>query len=152
MKCGKCGKNEATYYYKESINGVSRELRLCEDCAREEGLENRFRSGFPFDRSFGFGGSFFEDFFSPFESIFALPERRAVAANRQQTAQQTQQAQQTQKEEQNPAAESGAECNEELKRLRQQNMLERQLREAVAKEDYETAIKLRDQLKELRGN
>ena len=25
MKCEKCGKNEATMYYKETVNGVTRE-------------------------------------------------------------------------------------------------------------------------------
>ena len=34
MKCEKCGKNEASYFYRENINGRRRELHLCEDCAR----------------------------------------------------------------------------------------------------------------------
>ena len=29
MKCEKCGKNEATMYYKETVNGVTREMHLC---------------------------------------------------------------------------------------------------------------------------
>ena len=35
MKCEKCGKNEATMYYKETINGVTREMHLCPDCATD---------------------------------------------------------------------------------------------------------------------
>ena len=29
MKCQNCGRNEATYYYKSSINGRVTETRLC---------------------------------------------------------------------------------------------------------------------------
>lgn len=38
MKCEKCGKNEATTYYKETQNGVTRELHLCGECAGALGL------------------------------------------------------------------------------------------------------------------
>ena len=34
MKCEKCGKNEATMYYKETVNGVTREMHLCPECAQ----------------------------------------------------------------------------------------------------------------------
>lgn len=132
MKCGKCGKNEANYYYRETVNGVTREIRLCEDCAGEEGLQSRFAQGMNFSGSFGFGSSFFEDFFAPFESFFA---RQPVAAlggtdRKGQTEEKT-----------------SCSCNDELKRRRERNKLKQQLEEAVAREDYETAITLRDQLK-----
>mgnify|MGYP000478331214 CR=1 FL=1 len=38
MKCEKCGKNEATMYYKETVNGVTREMHLCPECAQKENL------------------------------------------------------------------------------------------------------------------
>ena len=37
MKCQNCGRNEATYYYKSSINGRVTETHLCADCARKLG-------------------------------------------------------------------------------------------------------------------
>lgn len=46
MKCEKCGKNEATMYYKENINGVTREMHLCEDCAQKENIGGAFESAF----------------------------------------------------------------------------------------------------------
>ena len=51
MKCEKCGKNEASYFYRENINGRRRELHLCGDCARSEGIANPFeqRGGDLFD-------------------------------------------------------------------------------------------------------
>ncbi len=35
MLCEKCGKNEATYYYHENVNGRTKTLRLCGDCAEK---------------------------------------------------------------------------------------------------------------------
>ena len=35
MLCEKCGKNEATYYYHENVNGKTRTYRLCGDCAKK---------------------------------------------------------------------------------------------------------------------
>ena len=131
MKCGKCGQNEANYYYRETVNGRTRELRLCEDCAREEGLQSRLERGFGFPRSFGFTDSFFEDFFAPFESFFAPVAALGGRSEKVQTGE---------KKETRPGSE-------ELQQRRQRNMLKQQLQEAVDREDYETAITLRDKLK-----
>ena len=38
MLCEICGQREATFHFKEVINGQVRELHLCEVCAREKGL------------------------------------------------------------------------------------------------------------------
>jgi len=38
MTCDLCGKDEATVYLSETINDQSRELHLCESCAREKGI------------------------------------------------------------------------------------------------------------------
>ena len=46
MKCEKCGKNEATMYYKETVNGVTREMHLCPECAKKENLGGAFESAF----------------------------------------------------------------------------------------------------------
>ena len=43
MKCQNCGRNEATYYYKSSINGRVRETHLCADCARKLGYVQRMQ-------------------------------------------------------------------------------------------------------------
>ena len=131
MKCGKCGQNEANYYYRETVNGRTRELRLCEECAKEEGLQSRLERGFAFPGRFGFTDSFFEDFFAPFESFFAPVAALSGRSERAQTAE---------KKETRPGSE-------ELQQRRQRNMLKQQLQEAVDREDYETAITLRDKLK-----
>jgi protein arginine kinase activator len=39
IQCDLCSKNEAVLHLSEVINGKSRELHLCESCAREKGAE-----------------------------------------------------------------------------------------------------------------
>ncbi|MFQ6066452.1 MAG: UvrB/UvrC motif-containing protein [bacterium] len=38
MICQVCGQREATFHFKEMINGEVKELHLCEICAKEKGL------------------------------------------------------------------------------------------------------------------
>lgn len=69
MKCEKCGKNEATTYYKESINGKTRELHLCADCAREMNVGGAFQHAFA-SMATGFADAGFGSFLSdPFQSM-----------------------------------------------------------------------------------
>ena len=35
MKCQRCQKNDATFFYEENINGERRKYSLCTDCAKE---------------------------------------------------------------------------------------------------------------------
>ncbi len=37
MLCERCGKNPATVHYTQIINGVSSEIHICSECAREMG-------------------------------------------------------------------------------------------------------------------
>ena len=37
MNCEKCKVNQATVHMKQTVNGVSREVKLCENCATEVG-------------------------------------------------------------------------------------------------------------------
>ncbi len=40
MLCQNCGENEANINYKQVINGVKKELHLCENCYKELGLQS----------------------------------------------------------------------------------------------------------------
>ncbi|MBQ3482985.1 MAG: UvrB/UvrC motif-containing protein [Clostridia bacterium] len=44
MKCEKCNQNEATVFYKESVNGKVRSLHLCAACAAEQQSAHPFFS------------------------------------------------------------------------------------------------------------
>lgn len=40
MLCQNCGKNEVNFRYTQVINGVKKEMALCDKCAKELGLES----------------------------------------------------------------------------------------------------------------
>ena len=40
MLCQNCGKNEVTFRYTQIINGVKKEMALCDKCAKSLGLES----------------------------------------------------------------------------------------------------------------
>ncbi len=62
MLCQNCGKREANIKYTQIINGVKREMSLCENCAKELGLEK-----LDFNMPISFS-SFLSDFLEPYES------------------------------------------------------------------------------------
>lgn len=39
MLCQKCGKNQATTYYQQTINGKTTAVQLCSSCASQMGIE-----------------------------------------------------------------------------------------------------------------
>lgn len=63
MLCQNCGKNEVNFRYTQIINGVKKEMALCDKCAKELGLE-----GLEFSMPINFS-SFLTDFFSDAESL-----------------------------------------------------------------------------------
>ena len=63
MLCKNCGKNEVNVKYTQVINGVKKEMALCDKCARELGLEE-LNFSIPINFS-----SFFTDFFHDTESF-----------------------------------------------------------------------------------
>jgi protein arginine kinase activator len=64
MLCEKCGKKQATFFYKQTKNGYTTEKNLCSECAKNEGLgiQGSFSGfdGFSDDLFGGFLGSFLE--------------------------------------------------------------------------------------------
>ncbi len=60
MLCQNCGKNQVTFKYTQVINGVKKELNLCDKCAEELGLKDM---SFSMPMSFSsFLGDFFNDY------------------------------------------------------------------------------------------
>ena len=46
MLCERCGKKEATFYYKENVNGTVKAYHLCGDCAARLQKSGEIQSGF----------------------------------------------------------------------------------------------------------
>ena len=150
MKCEKCGK-EANFYYSSTVNGQHEEHCFCADCAKEAGFENAFS----FETMQPFGGmfdGFFDSFFAPMRLLpsfdsFGTPFGRMMmtqAAPRTRTRTRT--APQSEAEIKVPD-----DAGEDVKKRREREALKQQLREAVEKEDFETAITLRDQINKMDG-
>lgn len=140
MKCEKCNEREANFFYTSSINGSVTKRHLCSQCAAEEGLmdHDEMFSGFfarPFEMRSPFAmlGSFMNDsFFEPF-SREAMPTMQLQGAGG---------APQVQEDKDIPKdAGAGFKAKRELVQLKQQ------LKKAVADENYEQAIELRDQIR-----
>lgn len=158
MKCQKCNKNEANVQYRESINGQTREICLCSECAKESGLlshtSEMFRNmeremlsafTFPFGRSIGaslFGGTPISLSLLGGESPFApAPELGGFFENDPVEGMESAPPEKTgTKKEARP--EKKPETVDELKA---------QLLDAIGDERYEDAAKLRDRIKKLEG-
>ena len=149
MKCEKCGK-EANFFYSSTVNGKHEEHCYCADCAKEAGFENAFH----FQPMEMFDG-FFDDFFAPMRvpSLFdgfggALGRMMAPALPRFVIGepQQPQRERSAMSEAETKVPED---AGADVKARREREALRHQLDEAVAAENFEKAIELRDQLRKL---
>ena len=152
MKCDHCGKNEVSFVYRSSVNGVTEERRLCGECAEKLGYTQRLAASHQrrmesfFDDSF-FGGLLtpmpsllgrmnrlledpFDDFFADMPALTASPaqEKQAAEAAPQKTGL-------VEPEEQGRFAH-----------MRQMNALRMEMQRAVQEENFERAAELRDQI------
>ena len=149
MKCENCGKNEVTFVYHSSINGAVTEKHLCGECAQKLGYAQKLRDGDLF-RDFWDerlpGQGFFDDFFAPrlsllgrmredpFEDFFAeMPALRVSAPA----------------EKKEPEELLDAEERSRIGKQRQLNALRLELQEAVRREEFERAARLRDEIRGL---
>ena len=136
MKCTKCGKNLANVHYKTNYNGNVTEMHLCDECAKEMGIECSFM-----DEMFSdfFGGFTPRGMFSPFGfGGFMMPTlvmpRLEIKYDRPEIQEKTQEK---------------AEVNEELSKKRELNELRDKLAAAIEEQRFEDCIKIRDRISEL---
>lgn len=141
MKCERCGRNEATFYYQSNINGRVTQVHLCPECAAELGYADRLSQSFrPFRRSFFDPFSLLEDFGMLSNRMTEFPAPLEEAARAAAGI------------EESPNVSAGLVGRDEEVRLqkeRQRNALENQLKAAIDSENYEEAARLRDELKKL---
>ena len=141
MKCERCGRNEATFYYQSNINGKVTQVHLCPECAAELGYADRLSQSFrPFRRSFFDPFSLLEDFGMLSNRMTEFPAPLEEAARAAAGI------------EESPNVSAGLVGRDEEVRLqkeRQRNALENQLKAAIDSENYEEAARLRDELKKL---
>ncbi len=153
MKCQKCNKNEANVQYRESINGTTREICLCSECAKETGLLKRtdgiFQNmeremlsafAFPFGGASLFGRGLSRAFSNPFGSF---PEIGGFFENDPVESIESITTEDDKKEA--PKKGKKLDPREEI------DQLKAKLLDAIADERYEEAAKLRDKIKKIKG-
>ena len=127
MKCENCGKNEANFVYRSSINGRTEEYHLCQACAEKLGYTQRFFEQRP--SIMDSLDSPFDDFFEDMPAIGAAPVQEI-------------------REEKRDDLMSGEEQSR-FSYLRQMNALKQAQKKAIHEEDFERAAQLRDEIHEL---
>lgn len=81
MLCDNCKKREANVRYSENINGVKKELHLCEECSKRLGITDSMDFRMPsFDFS-NFFGSFLEDFSTASDFMPLISEIKEIKCN-----------------------------------------------------------------------
>lgn len=133
MKCERCGRNEATFYFKSNINGKITEQHLCSDCAREMGYTDKLRSRSLFD------DDFFTRPFRLFEPLFEPMGARLLTEFPEPLCEGEQP--RTAVREKEPAVDAE---QEKWKNERERNALQAQLKAAIEEENFEEAARLRD--------
>ena len=145
MKCENCGRNEANFVYRSSINGRTEEHHLCQACAEKLGYTRRFFDQRPsvMDSFFGINSFFssmpslmgrmlespFDDFFDEMPALGAAP------------------VQEVQKERKDNLM--SCEDQSRFSYLRQMNALKHAQKKAIHEEDFERAAELRDEIHKL---
>ena len=141
MKCERCGRKEATFYYQSNINGRVTQVHLCPDCAAELGYADRLYQSFrPSRRSFFDPFSLLEDFGMLSNRMTEFPAPLEEAARAAAGIEEAPDA---------PAGLVGRDEQVRLQKERQRNSLQAQLQAAIDSENYEEAARLRDELKKL---
>lgn len=179
MLCERCGKKEATFYYKENMNGTVKTYKLCADCAAEMQKSGEIQSGFgenPFSKMLDFLGG--DDFFSGGDSLFGkligTPQKTVERSKTCPLCGSTfgdfvnsgkagcPMCYETFENELLPSIQRihgrTAHTGQAPARFRVENekkqkiaAMEKELKEAIAAEQYEKAAELRDSLREIRG-
>lgn len=82
MFCDNCGENEANVKYTQIVNGVKKEMHLCEKCSKELGIGDLGISNFNFDMPMNMS-SFFADFLGEMQSDFipSIGEKKELKCN-----------------------------------------------------------------------
>ena len=140
MKCEHCGRNEATFFYKSSVNGRVTQVHLCQACARRMGYTDSLRRSMQPMSLFGDGF---------FGSAFSLLEPFMDGFGTRMLTEFPEPGEPRQTEEKSGLVDKAQQ--DALRSERRRNALQEQLKSAVESENYEEAARLRDELRALPG-
>ena len=147
MLCENCKHNEANVMYSENINGVKREMHLCEECSHKLGITNKMNFRMPAMDLSGFFGleSSFKNLFDDFNGFenFGLLDSFAEPQEYTNIFEDGMSSTLKQLQESNNKKDRVRPAKEENKK----EDLQTELEKAIKEERYEDAAKIRDQIK-----
>lgn len=76
MLCQNCGKNEVNFRYTQVVNGVKKEMALCDNCAKKLGLYNDMDFSMPISMS-----SFLGDMLNDYRDEAFLPSFSSIVTS-----------------------------------------------------------------------
>ncbi len=176
MLCEKCKKNQATVFYKETVNGKTKSYSVCQDCAQElqNNGEMNLDAGSFWNDPLGdwFGGSLWSNLFAPLglqSGVKARNEKRCnlCGATLEELLEEGKvgcpRCYETFEDELENSIRRIHGTGRHTGRLpgrkraaydrqRQIDELEKKLQQAVKEEKYEEAAKLRDEIKGLKDS
>lgn len=149
MKCQNCGENDANVRYTQVINGVRKQMNLCEDCAQELGIDD-----FKFDMISDFSNIWNDmfDIYDDFMPSFNFTQKRRAIGDYTPTANNA------------TAVKDKNSVREDVEKLKSKNIktkdnkniklhvLEEKIKREIQEERYEDAAKTRDEIKKLKNN
>lgn len=174
MLCQNCNKNEANVRYTQIINGVKKEMILCEKCSKELGIDN-MKLSLPISFS-NFFGDFLNEYDNSFMPLITKPKETKcnkcgmtynefmqlgkfgcdncyeVFSTRIDPILKRLQGSNRyngKKAEENEINMQKTEVKKEVSKQDKINKLKAKLKQLVREEKYEEAAKVRDEIKEL---
>jgi protein arginine kinase activator len=138
MKCEHCHENEADFHKHTEINGHIEETHLCVDCAEKLGYTHFGSFGSP---------NMYDLLISEFSRGILRP--RFLSFLQQQEQSPEQQADRAFAPLDSAPPSVPFAVDPEIARQREINVLRAKMRDAAEREDFEAAIELREQLKQM---
>ena len=155
MLCEKCGKNNATVLYTQIINGKKSSINICSQCASGESLFENFGS------LLSFGGRNEQTSACPLckTTLAEFTRKGRMGCGKCYDTFRNQAKTMLQKIHGTPVhsvfeeKKEQAEINKEAspKKKSEIDILKERLQEAISKENYEEAAKIRDEIREKEG-
>lgn len=175
MICDNCRKREANIKYTEDINGIKKEMYLCEECSKKLGIANKLNFKMPILNFNNFFENFFEDINNLEDNTFIkeIKELKCESCgtsfndilnsgkygcancydtfeNRMDPILKKLQGANRHKGRLGKITEDKIEFKEDERELKNENelgKLQEKLKQAIKEEKYEEAAKIRDEIK-----
>ena len=135
MKCQNCGENDANVKYTQIINGIRKQMNLCDECAKELGIGD-IEFNMP---SFS---DFFDDMFDIYEDTIPMLTSTKTLTRPKQNI----------KVEKLLSNKELKDNNYKETKEDKLKKLEQKLECEIKEERYEDAAKTRDEIKKIKDN